>query len=270
MTTDARVLADSENARGDRLVTLEVTFPRFILAEFNTHRVFSRNSASSRAIPVQKQILHVMERPFVPKRFPINRPGMSAVDYIDEDDPRYVDCLKAWMEARVDCVKATEMLMQIGVHKQIASRLLEPFMWHTVIVSSTEWDNFFKLRISEFAQPEIKEAAERMRAAMDYSQPELLTDSQWHLPLIDGDERETVALDTLIKCSVARCAAVSYNRHADRDVSKELKRYQGLAENGHLSPFEHAAIPNTNSYTWANFRGWQQARWFIEQGVKIT
>lgn len=269
MTTSARVLADSINRNGDRLTTLEVTFPRFILAEFNTHRVFSRNSASSRAIPVAKQLERIERDPFVPKAFPINQPGMSATEYHRPGDSAYDACKWKWLAARDAAVEYTKTLLNEGVHKQIANRLLEPFMWHTVIVSSTEWDNFWGLRISEFAQPEIREAAEAMRDAMSHSTPYVTHENDWHLPLVDAGDEWELDLLTKIKCSVARCAAVSYDRHLDRDVDKEMKRYELLANNGHLSPFEHVARPNGDGATWANFRGWQQARWWVERGRDV-
>lgn len=275
MTTNARVLADSISNNEDRLTTLEVTFPRFILAEFNTHRAFSRNSASSRAIPAAKQLERIKNDPFVPRAFPINRPGMSASEYVRDGDAGYDHLRDVWLDARDSALESVSMLTAPGrnVHKQIASRLLEPFMWHTVIVSATEWGNFFALRISEFAQPEIREAAEAMRDAMGSSTP--INIEGWHLPLTELDPESPdyepdLTLEQLIKCSVARCAAVSYDRHLERDVDKELARYDMLASNGHLSPFEHAAQPSSDSYEWANFHGWRQARWFVERGLEVA
>lgn len=267
--TSARVLADSVSSvssEAHRLTTLEVTFPRIILAEFNTHRVFSRNSASSRAIPVKRQIENVLERPYVPQRFPLNQAGMSAAEYIMPGDSAYIACVWKWLAARDAAVEYVKALVSEGVHKQIVNRLLEPWMWHTVIVSSTEWDNFFELRISEFAQPEIRRAAELMREAMDESTPNFLGPYEWHLPLVTSDD-VALPLAEQIKCSVARCAAVSYNRHTDRDVDKELSRYKSLAQNRHLSPFEHAATPSVLAH--ANFRGWEQARFYLERGLPL-
>lgn len=241
--------------------------PRFILAEMNTHRVFSRNSASSRAIPVAKQLERIERDPFVPKAFPVNRPGMSATEYVTHGN-EYENRKMVWLLARDKALAGAGVLLDLGVHKQIANRLLEPFMWHTVIVSSTEWQNFWDLRISEFAQPEIKETAEAMRDAMSHSTPFPMDEDGWHLPLVTEDDWELDLIDK-IKCSVARCAAVSYDRHLDRDVDKEMTRYDLLAGNGHFSPFEHAARPNGDGATWANFRGWQQARWWIERGRAV-
>jgi hypothetical protein len=265
----ARVLADSLSPMGDRLTTLEVTFPRFILAEFNTHRVFSRNSASSRAIPVNRIIERVEADPFVPKAFPINKPGMSATEYIVPGDSAYEPCRWKWLAARDAAVDYARSLVNEGVHKQIANRLLEPFMWHTVIVSSTEWRNFFELRISKHAQPEMRETATKMWDMLLWSRPKKLEYGQWHLPLISEDDERSMPLDRKIKSSVARVAAVSYDRHTDRDYDKEATRFEMLAQNKHLSPFEHVATPSSDSYEWANFHGWKQARWDVERGQEV-
>jgi hypothetical protein len=60
MTHSTKILADSISPDGVRLTTLEVVMPRIVLAEFNTHRMLSRNSASSRAIPIEKMIRMVI------------------------------------------------------------------------------------------------------------------------------------------------------------------------------------------------------------------
>jgi hypothetical protein len=271
MSISARVLADSVNPKGIRLTTLEVTMPRFILAEFNTHRAFSRNSASSRAIPVQKQLARVREDPFIPTAFPINQSGMSASEYVtkESDSSRYYDLVYSWCVARDDAVNAAAHIFSLGVHKQIANRLLEPFMWHTVIVSATEWENFFQLRISEHAQPEMRDTAHAMMHALGSGMPNALEPGEWHLPLI-GPEDADLQLSDQIKSSVARVAAVSYDRHTDRDLDKEQARFELLATNKHLSPFEHVAHAMDDDSSWANFTGWRQARWFIERDLEVA
>jgi hypothetical protein len=263
--TSARVLADSVSSDGVRLTTLEVTFPRFILAEFNTHRVFSRNSASSRAIPVARQVARVQAEPFVPRRFPVNRPGMSATEYIDEvtDAARYFQCQEQWLVARDAALASAELMLAQGVHKQIANRLLEPFMWHTAIVSSTEWSNFFDLRISEHAQPEIYTTAVAMRDALRSSAPR---SAVWHLPLVEPEEQDLPLYEQIVS-SVARVAAVSYDRHTVRDYAAEFKRFQKLADSRHLSPFEHVA--HAAYIGSANFKGWKQVRWYVEHDLPL-
>jgi hypothetical protein len=268
--TAARVLADSiASDTRHRITTVEITFPRFILAEFNTHKSLARNSASSRAIPVAKQIEQVREHPFVPQRFPVNRPGMSAVEYVGpEDDPVGYDMRVApWMQARDAAIRSCSLLSRHGVHKQIANRLLEPFMWHTVIATATwdewDWPNVFELRISEHAQPEIRTAIEAVRDACAASTPARIGYGDYHLPLIEPDDDRQLA--ELIKSSAARCAAVSYNRHLDQDPGKEYDRYEQLASMRHLSPFEHVA----HSHPGRNgpFTGWRNLRWYVERGL---
>lgn len=265
----AKVLADSVSSHGYRLTTMEVRYPRLIHAEFMTHRVFSRNTASSRAIPIKKQIEIIETDPFVPTYWGANQSGMQAEQ---ELSPADADKARAiWLAARDDAVKHARELQEIGesgVHKQLTNRILEPFMWHVVIVTATEWDNFFALRANASAQPEIRKAAELMRQALADSTPQTLGDGEWHLPLIQPDERdgdfEKTAEARAI--SAARCARVSYLTHdGRRDKEADLTLYHRLISEGHMSPLEHVARPLTNEELkqgeWrGNFRGWLQLR----------
>jgi thymidylate synthase ThyX len=297
MGFDAKVLADSVSPAGHRLTTLEATFPRFVLAEFNTHRVFSRNSASSRAIPVAKQLRRVLDDPYVPIEFGSNKPGMqagppltgSARDAAEaewlaarDDAVRHVlglitspgsvagyDDLHACLEAAQGSLKEPPAEW-LNVHKQVANRLLEPFMWHTVIVSSTTWDNFFNLRCHPDAQPEIRLIATRMRDALERSVPTRLKPGGWHLPLVGEAEREEASSPgELAKISIGRCARVSYLTHAGtRDLAADAVLYDRLLESGHMSPMEHVARPMTPAELerseWSgNFQGWISHRKLI-------
>lgn len=271
----ARILTDSVSPEGIRLTTLEVTLPRIVLAEFNTHRVFSRNSASSRAIPVEKRIAAVEANPFIPESFGKNQKGMQAGDALSgTDDER---ARTAWLRACEEACRNAKTLAELNVHKQLANRLLEPFSWTTIIVTATEWANFFALRCNPKAQPEIRRAAELMREAMAASTPVLRARGEWHLPLIDDldYEQQILAaptdplkvLERLMQLSVARCARVSYLTHdGKRDPQADFELYRRLASNGHMSPFEHAARPMTDTELrgpdtfCGNFRGWVQHR----------
>ena len=290
MSFDAKVLADSVSPAGHRLTTLEATFPRFVLAEFNTHRVFSRNSASSRAIPIFKQLRRVLEQPYVPIEFGANQPGMQAGAPL-EGGARLAAEGK-WLGARDDAVRRVLALVTgpdelapdedllaglarieqsykgeqrpagwLNVHKQVANRLLEPFMWHTVIVTATEWDNFFNLRCHADAQPEIRRIATAMRDAREASQPQELGDDEWHLPLVRPEDREQVdSLADLLKVSAGRCARVSYLTHAGkRDLAADIELHDRLLESGHMSPLEHPARPTEDEWC-GNFRGWRPYR----------
>lgn len=148
----AEVLADSDNQRGDRITTMKITFPRIILAEFNTHRMFSRNSASSRAIPFTKMMDSVLINPFIPIVFGRTHKGMQASEWITKDDKEEFErAERHWLQARSNAVQEAEILYRNGISKQICNRLLEPFMWHTVIVTATEWENFFELRCPQYS-----------------------------------------------------------------------------------------------------------------------
>lgn len=279
MAYEAKILLDSISEAGDRLTTMEVTFPRFVLAEFNTHRMFSRNSASSRAIPVEKQLARIKDDPFVPTYWGRNQPGMQASAAFD--DEYTVEILKGeWLQARDSAVEQVGKLLYLGLHKQITNRLLEPFMWHTVIVTSTEWSNFFALRANPDAQPEIREIAVMMKDIYAASTPQLVKQGNWHMPLIQSDEAgwATANPEDAHKVSAARCARVSYLTHdGKRDVSKDLELYERLTSGGHMSPLEHGATPSFYHSepsdfgdvfplqgSWhGNFRGWKQLRKFV-------
>jgi thymidylate synthase ThyX len=258
----ARVLLDSVSPNGVRLTTLEVTFPRFVLAEFNTHRTFSRNSASSRAVPTTKLIERVERDPAVPLEWGLNKSGMSATDVLSDEAAEAAT--QAWLDARDDAVAHARRLLDLKVHKQELNRLLEPFLWHTVIVTATEWENFFELRCAPNAQPEIRAAALRMREAIDASHSRPIVDGEWHTPLLQEDE---AALDVEIRkrISAARCARVSYLTHEGvREIAKDLELYERLKSDRHLSPFEHVATPSDDRGFHANFRGWIQMRSEVE------
>lgn len=148
-----KIIADSKNKFGNRITTMIVTIPRIILAEFNTHRMFSRNSASSRAIPFEKMVKSVEENPFIPIAWQKDHKGMQGVEYIT-DKKEIQACEYEWLLARDYAIKqAVQLNTDFGngsITKQLCNRLLEPFMWHTVIVTATEWENFFALRCPKY------------------------------------------------------------------------------------------------------------------------
>lgn len=264
----ATVVADSIAPNGSRLATLEICFPRFILAEFNTHRVFSRNSASSRAIPVAKQIERVVNHPFVPVAFPINKPGMRATEYLRSGDAGYNKARDTWLFARDVAVQAAELLLEQDIHKQTANRLLEPFMWHTVVCTASDWENFFNLRISEFAQPEIKMIAEMMAYVMDQSVPALRKVNEWHIPYVDPSEHIGMQAFDLARISAGRCAAVTLLNQQKKEPEKDLQRCDKLMALGHMSPLEHPAqvwdSTSGEAPSGSNFnRWWTQLRKMI-------
>lgn len=259
----AKVLCDSISPAGHRLTTMEVRMHRFVLAEFNTHRTFSRGSASSRAIPVSKTINRITTEPVYPLSWPSERKGMQGGDELDVAGRALART--AWHDARLYAVHHAKYLAELGVHKSIVNRILEPFMSHTVIVSSTEWDNFWAQRCSPLAQPEIRAAAEAMKVVYDASEPALVHRGRWHLPYISDEERQDNSYFLLRRISAARCARVSYlTQDGRRDITHDLALYDRLiaADPPHASPLEHVATPTLNTATNSpgNFTGWLQLR----------
>jgi hypothetical protein len=281
---EAKIICDSISPEGKRLVTMEVKIHRFVLAELNTHRVFSRNSASSRAIPVKKLLERVKTDPAMPVFWGKNQAGMGATVELDTV-PKTV-AIGQWLLARDQAIQTVNMLSDLGLHKQLTNRLLEPWLWHTAIISSTEWTNFFGQRCSlnpetgqPYAQPEMHAAAMAMQKAFYESTPNPVGYGDWHLPYIQEEDREWVnkyfgvgmylpekdeIKSHLKKISSGRCARVSYRTHdGKRDPLEDIKLADKLmsATPMHGSPFEHVATPwDFFMNRRGNFRGWQQYR----------
>ena len=277
---DARVVADSVNEAGDRLTTMVVTLPRSALAELNTHRAFSRNSASSRAVPVKRMIEYVRRSPYVPRAFSVNKPGMNAHEFIEPGSPQWADVLAWWMRSVETALDRAQAGLELGVHKQEVNRILEPYLMHTVVVSGTAWDNFFDQRLATddtgapLAYLPIYDAAAAMRDARTGSTPRHVAAGDWHTPFITSDERAALEPHQVRAVAAARSARVSYfTPTGDRVVGAgpSLEADLGLCERlldpgegsaPHLSPFEHVATPATPGS--GNFAGWRQWRADVE------
>lgn len=270
MTTTASVLADSVSREHIRLTTLELKYPKFIHGEFMTHRVFSRNASSSRAIPFERLVDEVINDPAMPVFWGKNQKGMQAREELADDELMLAK--QAWRRARNDAVEHARFLHSLGAHKQIVNRIIEPYCHIRVVVTATDWANFFALRRHPDAQPEMKALADAMWEAQQASEPVLLQPGEWHLPYItEFDPLALDADDDLIKLSVARCARVSYKTHDGRiaEVEEDLKLYERLVGSTplHASPAEHQATPDTphrggwrHSYQHGNLQGWRQYR----------
>lgn len=257
MPYNARILLDSATPDGHRLTTFIVTYPRFVHAELMTHRVLSRNAASSRAIPVTKMINKVKNDPAMPVWYGKNQPGMQANEELDEETKEKVK--DKITQAKEVLVGLTQELVELGLHKQSANRYLEPFMYITVIISATEWKNFFKLRCHKDAQPEFKKIAEMMKQLYDASVPQRMEYGQWHIPMIYPEE-EDMSTEIKLKMATARCARISYETHdGKKELEEDIKRHDSLRDSGHWSPFEHCAQA-CNENSGSNFRGWKQYR----------
>lgn len=287
-----RILKDSIAPCGKRLTTWELTYPRFVHAELMTHRLFSRNSASSRAIPSEKLMARVQEDPALPQFWGKNQSGMQAAEELV--GKARTEAEREWLNARNSMLRAVERLHELGLHKQLANRLIEPWMFITVIVSATEWDNWYHLRNHRAAQPEIAWVARDMWPKWNENKPDQLASGDWHLPLVndediepakrlapnefamflDGNEDDVFQkhdpkrlIEVLKKVSTGRCARVSYLTHeGKRDLEKDIELHDKLCagpatgDPGHWSPFEHIARALATPDRVGNFIGWFQYR----------
>lgn len=259
MGYEVKILRDSLSDHGIRLTTVELTYPRFVHAEFMTHRVFSRNSASSRAIPVEKLIQRVVDDPVIPVYWGKNQKGMQAE--VELEGKEKEAAIKAWLEARDSAVVQANRLKEMGIHKQLVNRLIEPWMWITVICTATEFGNFFNLRCHKAAQPEIKRLADMLADEYFTHQPTYVPVGGWHLPLLKPEDLEALPLEDQKAASAAKCARVSYLTHAGtRDVKEDIRLHEQLRTAGHMSPFEHVAQAMSEPEWEGNFRGWKQYR----------
>ncbi len=264
-----KIVADSIGHSGCRITTLEVTYPLFVHAEHLRHRVFSFSVASNRAIPTRKILEQVISDPVVPVWFGKNQPGMSAREELA--GWRFTLTRRAWLAARWPMIAIVWLLLKIGLHKQLANRLLSPWQWVTLLVTGTEWENFFALRCHPDAQPEMRRIAEIMRDAMAESSPRLLKAGYWHLPLLEdvsnpnGKWFETVddyesAERTACMVSASRCARFSILSDKRETILAEVNKADRLYAAGHMSPFEHQAQSLATNERVANFRGWRSFR----------
>lgn len=290
MTISAKMIEHSISPAGIALATLQLRYPKFIHGEFMTHRVFSRNASSSRAIPVERLIQDIIADPVVPMFWGANQPGMSA----DEECTNTVKWEiqgwfgpalqstreEAWDRAKVSAITTARAYAAAGYHKQIVNRLLEPFSHINVVVTASDWRNFFALRCHSKAQPEMRILAEMIRVALITSQPKPLEPGEWHLPYVLPEECAATGADPdqLIKLSVARCARVSYLTQEGKppNATQDLALYERLVggdpdadEPLHASPAEHQATPDERVEApseWlqasqhGNLRGWRQYR----------
>jgi thymidylate synthase ThyX len=311
----AEIIADSINSKGCRLTSYILEYPRFIHAELMTHRVFSRNEASSRAIPIEKMIQQVIDNPAMPIWWGKNQSGMQAKEELDDAQKiwnvhkavrsgqfEHIHKIQvstkeaaklAWLEARDNAINHVKKLNEIGLHKQIANRILEPWFNIRVILSGTEFENFFALRVHPDAQPEIQELARQMLELYNTSKPKQLKAGEWHIPFGDRiDEKRLSDLlikpamisvedgerwnkqfnDLKIKIAIARCARVSYfNYDGKDDYQADIKLCDRLFGQipRHLSPTEHVAQALDSDELIGNFRGFKQYRkFFVDENLK--
>lgn len=240
----AEVIEDSI-CDGVRITTIQYRAWRAILAEINTHGVIARSARSTRAVPTKRLIAEVRETPFVPARWYENGPGMAGKAPLV--GWRRTAAVAVWRLGALSSIATATALNWLGVHKQHAGRPLEPYMWVDGVITATEWENFFNLRISAGAQPEFDELAKAVKFALDTSDPVERTE---HLPYVTEAERVTRGSASAFLVSARRCAAVSYRPFTakpsgaawEEDVAKGL----ALLRDGHMSPFDHPALTTTD------------------------
>ncbi len=272
----ADVLADGITPTGVRVTTLVATLPRAYLAELNTHRLISRdgyeqelsrNSASSRAIPTEVNIAAVREHPYVPTTFNARVKGMGVGEEFDAELTE--QCHRLWMRGMHHATTIADSLNELGLDKSRANRIIEPFMWHTVILTATEWDNFLALRCPDGDKPdtsfpaqlEMQEFAICIRNALRDSTPKLLEEASWQAPYFDWDDEFELlrglmggasvpvneAINGALLVSARRCARVSYVKQDDvEELMVSYDRGVTLADMGHYSPMEHQVRPITH------------------------
>ena len=268
----AKVICDSISEQGVRLTTFEIEYPRFIHSEVMTHRNLSKNSSSSRAIPITKMLEQIESNMAIPLYWGKAKSGMQATEEVDIDDVWWYE--EKWkfafdevsyrIEQLSDNVEGKKGFMP-PLHKQVPNRLSEPFQMMKVVITGTDWDNFFNLRIHPDAQPEICMLAYKMYQAMQESKPIELKVGEWHLPyvgfyrvksgrgfgcveyftgVVGTESYYSLTLEQALKLSAASCASVSY-RTEGMTLEKADKIFDMLikAEVIHSSPFEHLATP---------------------------
>jgi thymidylate synthase ThyX len=268
------ILASQGTNGAPPIYTLRLRYPRIIHGEIMTHRVFSRNARSSRAVPVKTMLNEVLTVPFVPWHWGKNQSGMQAAEECNElvnpmpmmraavydayELPYNLTRKQAWLHARNHAVATAEALMEAGYHKQIPNRLLEPFSWIDTLITSTNWANFLHLRDHKDAEPHLQDLARLVKQALKEAVIQNLDEDQWHWPYItaaDVYHGKDICLTKdefdLLMCqlSAARCARISYKPFdGDASYERELERYNQLvtSERVHASPLEHQAQVDTS------------------------
>jgi len=277
MSFSAEVIADSKSEiGGHRLTTVKATFPRYLLAEFNTHKMISKNSASSRAIPAKKLIESVEKNPYIPEKWMRDHKGMQGSDYLNNGEEHKAKTF--WLQSLYDAIGHSKLINGLGVTKQTSNRLLEPFMYHTALMSATEWENFFALRAEGAAEINFQKSAFQILDVMNASTPKVLKPGEWHLPFtnlytdilmevnhywrninnisyndptfISKEEADEI----ILKIVTAKCAGVSYvvvgEDGKEEPIEKLIERHdKRLVAPGHWSPMEHPAkVMNEEEY----------------------
>ena len=264
----ATCIEASEAENGKKLYTFELRYPRIIHSEFLTHRVFSKNSMSSRATPAKVLIEDVLKNPYIPKYILGNKSGMVGEDNLTEEQK-----MKFLSEYNrlvgYNCQRALE-LNELGVHKNLINRLIEPYSFIKTIVTATEWDNFFKLRLAPDAEPNMRDLADAIKQSMgiaDAKEHTKVDSTLYHLPYVSNEERKTLTPLEAMMVSAARCARVSYYNHdgSEPNIDKDIQLFHRLLRGGHFSPMEHPCVECSHSCSYYNIMGFMSLRYIINE-----
>jgi thymidylate synthase ThyX len=266
MTTAAKLIADSLNAlNDDRLITLELTFPRIIQAQLNTYRESAKNSASSRAKSMKTVRYAAINNYFEPEVFMGDNRGMFSMTTLSPLKQQLAHLV--WTSARLTAVFHHKLFSMVGVHKEISNRVLEPYLYTTVVMTASfsSWEWLLRQRLVAGAQPQFRELAKCIKEVAENHKPRLLKEGDYHLPYVTQTDKTLNSLTDLIKLSIARCAAVSYKTF-DGTFSDDsaFKTYQKLYRDKHLSPFEHVATPSIAYHKNCYNVGWKTERNILE------
>lgn len=293
MTVDVKLLQHSYSQDGISMYSFEVEIPRIILAEWNTHGMLNTNAQSSRAVPTKKLIEEVRRNPYMPSHWGRNQKGMQA--YEECNEPVKGESREAFWDICIhNACNNAQAFEEAGYHKQIANRVIEPYSHTKLVISGTEWNNFFNLRIHKDAEPNIREMAVQIYKLIHQSQGEYINNGEWHLPYIsmyrqEGHMRyvfdnQYVSLSDAIRISLACVAQVSYrslNTHPDAIDRIYNSLFPSNGAPIHGSPAQHLATPfkeaqckgtwqegethrDRDGYSWsAQLRGWCQYRKLI-------
>lgn len=267
---EVKIIEDSLNIRnGVRLTTFLLKYPRIIHSEFLRHRMISSSVSSTRAIPVERALKNIDCNYFTPN-FTKNKKGMASNELLETSEMN--DAISIWSNMFNAIYDGVEELKKLGVHKQHASRPLEPFSFISQLATATDWENFFALRIDENAQPEIQELANAMLKEYKNNSPREVDPFHniydvnpyyfWHIPFRSAEISNSAFDDGLeLKRSVARCARLSYlTFDGESSDEKDLELFVKLKDSGHWSPFEHQAHCSLQDSYQGNFKSWKQFR----------
>lgn len=253
-------------------ISVSSEYHNFLANGITVHNCFSRNASSSRAVPVERTIQNILNDPWVPSDVYKNCKGMQGKDIVNEDD--YDIFCEEWQDAAFKAIEVAHKMIDNGFHKQHINRILEPFTKIKVIVTATEWDNFFNLRLSPDADPEIQHLAKAIKMAMDNAWGNYINVHGGRtLPYVSFDEMDAIDDNRVLTLiSAARCARVSYLNHdgSKPDILKDLALAKRLINSGHMTPFEHQCRQVYDTGFNYNLRDFQSARYMLDHGIDLS